>query len=192
MTDLSDLFATVQSAVHADGDHIIKCLLKTCEEMLLDRGCSRVCRAEDIHSQATDPLPKAVLSGHAEDGSGYEIFLCAEGDRVGVRYARAVLERPGDLQPVIVSVLGPTSFTRRECASIQFFTAKELCYNVTRHALVPKHTPISSTDMDASVLPKISKSDPVVRYYDWRCGTIVHIHRTFGGFEPYPYFRVVA
>ena len=194
MADVSKLFGTIQSAVHADGEHVIKCIMRTCEEMLQDRGCEVIRRVDDVLAKASDPVPKPVLRGLAADGSGgYAVFLCADGDRVGVRYARAVLEKNEEesLKPIIVSVMGPTFFTRKECDGIQFFTARELCFNVTKHALVPCHRAVANPGVDAALLPKLSITDPVVRYHDWPQGTIVHIRRVFGGHEPSTYFRVV-
>lgn len=160
--------------------------------MLRDRGCDVVRREEDVLTKASDPIPKPVLTGLTANG-GYSVFLCADGDRVAVKYARAVLEGRGgeSLKPIVVSVMGPTFFTRKECEDIQFFTARELCFNVTKHSLVPCHRAVDNPGVDSALLPKISVTDPVVRYYDWPRGTVVHIRRVFGGHEPSTYFRVV-
>ena len=75
---------------------------------------------------------------------------------------------------------------------MQFFCARDLAVNVTRHALVPRHERVARAPAAAEHLPRILESDRVVQYYGWGAGTIVRVWRCFGGHEPTPYFRVVA
>lgn len=87
--------------------------------------------------------------------------------------------------------------------NIQTFQAKELFYNITRHALVPHHEKVKS-DHDVQEIMKRyhiqSKtefpiyyiSDPVVKYYGWTPGTVVKIKRVLGGLkEPEIYYRMI-
>ena len=191
--------------------------MTTCEEMLRDRGCTRVERAADLApclAAATPPEPALRGRGGARD---FDVFLHGE-DRVGVKYARAVIEhcaaggrdarergrdegrdarergRDEGRDAIIVSVEGPTPFTRRECEGerVQFLCARDVVVNVTRHALVPRHERVPRGPVDAAHLPRILETDRVVQYYGWPPGTVVRVWRCFGGHEPIPYFRVVA
>lgn len=151
--------------------------------MLSDRGCARV----RVHVP-----PVGELGLLAEGDARVRVYLCTE-DRVGVKYARAVLDA-GAEQAVVVSIDGPTPFTRKECERIQFFTARDLCVNVTKHHLVPKHERVTGppAGIDAAHLPRLLDTDRVVQYYGWKVGSVVRIHRVFGGHEPITYYRVVV
>lgn len=185
-------YSRVHRAVHGDGHDVIERVLNTCEEMLRDRGCGSVNRVADV-GDVFDSVTPAV-SGWVDEEKGWDVFLLSE-ERVGVKVARAILEQLGkDRVAVIVSVDGPTPFTRRECEgkAVEFFTARELVVNVTHHALVPAHQIDTECTIAPELLPIVLESDPVVRYYAWPRGTRVRVMRCFGGHEPIPYVRIVA
>jgi DNA-directed RNA polymerase subunit H (RpoH/RPB5) len=173
--------------VNGDGAATLRAIVGTCEEMLRDRGCEEVEHADD------DDEHGLLLRGSRPD---VWVFLCAE-DRVGIKYARAVLERAAG-RAIVISIDGPTPFTRKECEAhpIQFFRAIDVCVNITRHCLVPRHARATEADLPpgvaAEALPRILDTDRVVQYYDWPCGTIVRIRRVFGGHEPIDYLRIVT
>lgn len=154
-----------------------------CEAMLRDRGCT------DVRADVRDPAKPVVTSRECD------VYVHAE-DRVGVKFARQVMERAreaGQELTVVVSVEGATPFTRKECGdAIQFFQARDLCVNVTRHELVPKHDVVDAEPHDPAHLPKMLSSDPVAQWYHWKAGTVVRVWRNFGGHEPVPYLRVVV
>jgi DNA-directed RNA polymerase subunit H (RpoH/RPB5) len=186
-------YGRVHRSVHGDGHDVLSRVAYTCEEMLRDRGCS-------ISERTALPLAAAVeagrplLRGIAPD---VDVYVHAE-ERVGVKAARAALEARthADVCVVIVSVEGPTPFTKRECEdkNVQFFVARELCVNVTRHALVPRHERVEAPPEGVALdkLPKMLESDKVAQYYRWPPGTCVRVWRRFGGHEGVPYFRVVV
>jgi DNA-directed RNA polymerase I, II, and III subunit RPABC1 len=75
-------------------------------------------------------------------------------------------------------------------ANIEVFELKELIFNISKHALVPKHTLISAareTEIDEILksvnvkskiqLPVILRTDPMSRYLDARPGDIIKILR---------------
>lgn len=191
-------FARIHQCMHADGRVLLERVLTTCSEMLADRGCVEVERMRSVdeclaQTEATSPAVRG--RGGPTD---VNVYVHGE-DRVGVKFARAVLEdaeRAGVPSVVVVSPEGATPFTLKECQGrhIQFWRAKDLCFNVTRHCLVPKHTPIDAPPKGVLVgeLPRMLDTDVVARYYDWSVDTVVRIERTFGGHEPIPYFRVVV
>ena len=161
--------------------------MTTCEEMLRDRGY-----AVETLAESDDDKPVMRGSAHATLPD-VDVYFHAE-ERVGVKFARAALEASPSC--IIVSVEGPTPFTRKECSDsrVEFFCARELVYNVTKHSLVPAHErlaePPDGTTRDT--LPKMLDGDPIVRYYGWPVGTVVRVWRCFGGNEPIPYVRVVV
>ena len=169
-------FASVHRSVHGDEHDVLGGILNTCEEMLVDRGCTNIVRS------APGTLSPAIVSDQTD------VHITEE--KVGVKFARQILEtgKPS----VVVSPEGATPFTKRECEGkpIQFLFARDVCVNVTKHHLVPKHEVVH--DVPGDNLPKLLSTDPVVQWYDWPVGTVVRVWRCFGGHEPLPYFRVVV
>lgn len=188
-------YGSIHKSVHGAGHDVVVRILTTCEQMLRDRGCADVQALRDARAcfDVEDTSP-AITGRGGTKGDDYDVYVHSE-ERVSVKAARAILERSDGVRAIVVSVEGPTPFTRRECDGqlIQFFTARELCVNVSRHSLVPKHEPLADgCGIDPKHLPKISSTDPIVQYYGWPMGTVVRVWRVFGGHEPIPYFRVVA
>lgn len=194
MEEFLGRLARIQQCVNGDGSQNLLSILKTCREMLRDRGF------DDVHEHELERDINGcglVLAGTCSNtGARLTVHICTE-DRVGVKFARSVLETSEEgVSNVIVSIDGPTPFTRKECQRVQFFTALELCKNVTRHCLVPAHTRIEADQLPGGMrvnnLPRILETDRVVQYYGWSCGTVVKIKRVMGGYEPINYFRVVS
>ena len=163
--------------------------------MLRDRGCETVVRAADPLAAIEAGTPPVVRGRGAK--ANVDVHVHTD-DKVGVKWARSVLDAREDegISVVVVSIDGPTPFTRKECEGkpIQFMLARDMCVNVTRHQLVPKHECVDAPPpgVSADELPKILESDPIVQYHDWPVGTVVRVVRRFGGHEPTPYFRVVS
>ena len=135
--------------------------------------------------------------GGAAGTADYDVFLHLE-KSVGVKWARQVLEAViEDRRVVLVSLDGPTPFTRKECAEsarVAFMLARDLCVCPTHHTLVPRHERVAAPPdgVDAHALPRMLDTDRIAQYYDWGPGTIVRVWRRFGGHEPVPYFRRVV
>lgn len=181
--------STLHRGFDADGRRILKRIVKTCHEMLTDRGCRTI-------SVSPDPAQSAVNGEAVLKGETVWVYFHHE-ERVGVKFVRALLEeseREG-VKVVCLSIDGPTPFTKKECDGklIQFLSMATMCNNVTKHFLVPKHVPLFEySKEDSANLPKIFDTDAVVQYYDWPVGTVVRVERVFGGHEPIPYLRVVC
>ena len=77
--------------------------------------------------------------------------------------------------------------------TIELFDEKTLRYNITKHRLVPQHTPLTKTEsMEfrkkyGVKLPVILKSDPIAHFYNFQKGDIIRIDRPDG----YVSFRIV-
>ena len=177
---------TLHHSLHNDGAHMLERILTTAETMLADRGCAGVTRTAHALQTIEEGLP--VLSSAEQD-----LYVHVE-DKVGVKFARCVLER--GRKAVIVSVDGPTTFTKKECEgrAVQFMRARTLLENVTRHCLVPAHERITSLPdgLEPAQLPKLLDTAPIAQYHAWPVGTLVRITRVFGGHQPTPFYRVVA
>lgn len=145
----------------------------------------------DIFSNMEDTLP--CIKGCGE--CTIDVYFHKE-ERVGVKFLRTIVDNSQSDQSVIISLEGPTTFTKREAedTSVQFFTFRELFTNVAKHSVVPKHerVPADSIPWSANELPKISIADPIVKYYNFPIGTVIKITRVLGAHEPHTYYRVVA
>lgn len=191
MEDFLERLARIQQCINGDGTRNLRNMLKTCAEMLHDRGF------ETSSQRSLEDEGNAlglVMVGERPDEERIRVHICME-DRVGVKFARAVLE-VDDSSAIVISIDGPTPFTRKECGTVQFFNAIELCRNVTHHCLVPKHDRIEANELPNGIqvdrLPRLLDSDRIVQYYAWPCGSVIKIKRIFGGYEPITYFRLVV
>ena len=155
--------------------------------MLLDRGHEEV-------EMDPDPFQTALDEREAVSGRGVRVFFRMD-DKVGVKTVRTIMESATEgVKTIIVSVEGPTPFTRKEWSKrVQFLTYSQLTVNITKHALVPRHELCAQPPTaDVHKYPKILDTDPVCQWYDFPVGSLVKITRVFGGAEPHSYFRVVT
>ena len=185
-----NVLGRVHRAIQEDGKSILDRILQTAEQMFEDRGYSDIQVEADPVARADAAVPKHVIEARHADGN-VNLFVCNE-ERVGVKYVRQIMEHMEEgAKVIIVSLGGPTPFTKNAAnLQIQFFLASEMCQNVTKHKLVPKHELVDFTQKDQlACLPHILSTDPVVRYHDWPCGTVVKIRRVFGGHESVPFFQ---
>jgi DNA-directed RNA polymerase I, II, and III subunit RPABC1 len=83
----------------------------------------------------------------------------------------------------------------------EFFTPLELLINITEHKLVPRHRPLRLQEKDELLkrygisetqLPRILRSDPVVRYLGVDAGTILEITRKSETSGRYVTYRLVC
>ena len=93
-------------------------------------------------------------------------------------YVHVCIERTGYLVPVPLlahDFRAQNGATRR----IEIFREDELVLNITKHVLVPTHTPLTSEQKRAVLrrykitemqLPRLKVGDPVARYYGLRPG----------------------
>lgn len=187
----------VHESVHGDGLGVLSRVITTCKQMLADRGCSNIQCPDDINKAIESGSVPTVRGIHA-NGKKTDVYIHVE-DKVGIKFARSVIESYAaeeDVSIVVISLEGPTPFTRKECENknMQFMLVKDVCVNKTRHQLVPKHVKVDRPPHGITVdnLPKIMDTDPIVQYYDFPKGTILKVERVFGGHEIVPYFRVVT
>lgn len=181
-------------ATHVDDDIIMR-VVRTVVDMLRDRGCDEVVAPQTVEEvEATALAEESVIVG----GPSPAVRVVFVGDdRVSVKTMRSVMESNAHDRTIFVSFDGPTAFAKREAVqawgtSVQFFRYRELVYNVTKHALVPKHEKDEGDHPDASFYPHILVTDPVCQYHDFQVGDVVRISRFRGSVRPFSYFRTVV
>lgn len=200
---MEDLLSTIGKLNNTSRQRTFEVLnntINTIKEMLLDRGCiiSFSCNTmQDIQRCMVDG--KKVISAYRSDKTT-DVFFHNE-ERVGVKQIRAWIENMECDSIIVVSLEGPTAFTRKEVennrSSVQFFSYRDLCVNITRHCLVPQHTKVNLSDIPIHIkdpnveLPILFSNDKIVQYYDFRIGDIIRITRTFGVQEPVYFWRIV-
>ena len=184
---------------------ILERVIKTCVQMLQDRNLevSNECRT------ISDVVYKMQENEHilvGTDQTRTSLIFFHNEERVGVKQMRLWSEEHSDADIIIVSLDGPTAFTKKEADnspnnSIQFFTFKNLCVNITLHAIVPKHEKLSNEEAENiklqystcdAKLPKLYKSDPICQYYNFEVGSLIKITRTIGYPEPVFFYRLVC
>lgn len=185
----------MHASVQGDGRAFLTRILNTLHEMLQDRGMQKIVHVENVEA-AIENGSVPVIEGYDSNEGVTRVFVHPE-ERVSVKSARAIIQTYGEKDDlVIVSVEGPTTFTKKECddKNVQFLLAKDVCVNKSRHHLVPKHVRVPCPPPHTTVesLPKILDTDPIVQYYNFPKGSILKIERVFGGHETVTYFRVVV
>lgn len=204
MENILNKIGQINSSATARYNVVLERVLKTSIEMLKDRGYSLVndCRTiGDITYKMQENEP--VLFGESVGKPEVVLFFHNE-ERIGVKQLRVWNEAYPDKQIIIVSLEGPTAFTRKEADSnypnIQFFLFQQLCVNITKHALVPKHECLDLTERSNIKVrvfndedwPKLYTNDPIAQYYNYKPGDLIKITRTVGYPEPVYFYRFVC
>ena len=190
MDSIVEKIGSIHSTCLIDGEKVLETILKNCEQMLLDRGCKRVEKCSNIVKCMENNTP--VLKGR--NCKKIDVYFYNE-ERVGVKILRTLLDESTMDKIIILSLEGPTTFTKKEAENlpVQFFLYKDLFVNITKHEIVPKHElctdnlPYSNEE-----LPKIFVSDPIIQYYDFPIGSVIKISRTLGAHEPSIYYRLIV
>ena len=198
--DLLRRLGKLNNTAQNSTEQVLVSTLTTVIEMLHDRGYTNVQACQSIDEITTNMSEgRHVVSG----GGSRSLHVFFHNDeRVGVKQLRAWVEASLADNIIVVSLEGPTAFTRREaettCPQVQFFTFRELCVNITRHVLVPKHEkvldvaemPVALSESMAE-LPVLWTSDKVAQYYAFEVNDVIRITRTAGVQEPLLYWRIV-
>lgn len=190
MESLLGKIGSIHSTCIVDGEKVLRDILNNCETMLFDRGCKEVEKTENLLETMEQNEP--VLRGR--NGKNIDVFFYTE-ERVGVKFLRNVVDNTMIDKTIILSLDGPTTFTKKESEQlpIQFFTFKDLSVNITTHKIVPKHELCDDNlQWSNEELPKLYSWDPIVQYYDFPVGSIIKIYRTIGSGEPQIYYRLIC
>ena len=124
----------------------------------------------------------------------------------GVKEVRMAMEHCNDHKTILIFSRPLTTFASREIEQnprkdIEIWMESEFMFNPTKHFLCPKHEIMSSASkkeflesrkIEASLLPKMSVNDPIMKYYGARKGNLIRITRPNpGGFTYYAYRLVI-
>ena len=204
MDEILNKIGQINNTSTASYNVILERVIRTVVEMLKDRGysVSNDCRTVgDITYKMQEN--DIIVFGEQENKPNIVVYFHNE-ERIGVKQLREWNESFSDSDIIIVSLEGPTAFTKKEVdqhyPNVQFFLYENLCINITKHHLVPRHEKIQPEDIKKLNIkvknneewPKIYVSDPVVQYYDFKPGDLIRITRTIGYPEPIYYYRLVC
>jgi len=169
-------------------------------EMLSDRGYLNIESKEDLCIIARNNQDKRI------------IVYFVESVKVSVKKMKSIKDMIqndhfGFHALILVYKSTITSFAKQFITTdvdgllVQVFSEKELCFNITKHKLVPKHELMTDTEKHDTLseyktklknYPNILCNDPVSKYYGFVPGNLIKITRkspTVGTFVSY---RVVV
>lgn len=202
MEILLNKIGQLNNTASSNCNSVLERVITTCVEMLKDRGynVSNDCRTVgDITYKIQENDP--ILIG--ENGTDSVIVYFHNEERIGVKQLRIWSEENIGSKLVIVSLEGPTAFTKKEAdqnyPNVQFFTFQNLSVNITKHALVPKHEKITYESIkhlyavkSTEEWPKLYTTDVISQYYNYKEGDLIRVTRTLGYPEPVYYYRLVC
>lgn len=196
------------------GPQLLTMVHNTALEMMQDRGFTVVesCASQEQLMQCIDRV-KPLLRARRPHGDDNEattesvkpwcyVFLDAD-ERTCVKLVRTLREDHADASLCMINCDGATHFTKREfaaCDDVEFWQVHELLFNPTSHALVPRHSALTSDEVETmqrqrcitpTQWPAILLTDIIVRWHRFPKGTVVRIERTGLGHERCDYFRKV-
>ena len=191
------------------GDELLHMCYTHVREMLQEDRGLRVVSACDDRDALCSRIDRgeAVLVAEGEDETVVHVFFDAADERTGIKLLRSLRDAHGaDARLLIVSLGGPTPFVKKEAAAAaggptEFWVARQLLSNPTRHRLVPTHTRLTTAEADSlakqrilqpHMWPTISASDIVVRWHGFPTGSILRIDRSGLSHEAGAYYRRVV
>ena len=178
-------------------------VLRTCEEMLADRGYAQL--------QTTRDSPVTAICGLSADGACHLTAYDVAVDKFGIQMARSYVSGiPSavegvpvrDAVLVVYGTVTPSAKSHLRSCAVQVFDGNSLSINITKHSLVPRHELMSAEDVAVLLkswrirkdqLACLQASDPVSLYYRFRAGDVVKISRRGNGYQqPSVFYRRVV
>lgn len=180
-------------------ENVLLSTLKTTIEMLQNRGYNSIQACQSI-DEVVENMTEGRCIIYGNGRRTIQVFFHNE-DRVGVKQLRTWVETTPADNVIIISLEGPTAFTRREAEQtypqVQFFLFRDLCVNITKHVLVPLHEKVMASELPFELssarteVPSLYSTDRVAQYYAFQVGDIIRITRTAGVQEPVFYYRIL-
>jgi DNA-directed RNA polymerase subunit H (RpoH/RPB5) len=145
-----------------------------------------------------------VLINTNKNGARMGCFIDRLLGKLGVVEVRSINTRIDSLNLACAVIVSHSPVTVAAAKLLSNTTivmqASALTHNYTQHAMVPKHERVADPEklmkrmhLRKEQLPKISCLDPIVQWYGWQSGTVIKIHRVYGGvMEPSEYYRLVC
>jgi DNA-directed RNA polymerase subunit H (RpoH/RPB5) len=174
--------------------------MRVLEDMLIDRGYHRI----KLALTGTDPCCLCVATDARQEC--LRVYITEE-TKVGVKTLRKLKDecrRTKCDRLLLLCPSGLTPFAAKELSAeesgphLEVFKKNELAFNVTRHSLVPAHTPLSQGEkrklcarlnFKPANFPKIKETDPVIKYHGLPPGTM---ERYMGTLEGETSYRIVV
>lgn len=176
--------------------------LSTVFEMLFDRGytfeADKYPRDKIIQKKINSEFIDIIFESLTKD----KILLhIAQESKVGISTIKSLVDHLQELQINHVIILlsdSITAFANKVIQDLQssdlydpklifeVFYEKELYFNITKHTLVPIHRLLTIAEkkkifknyhLSSFQLPKLAKSDPISRYFNFSKGDIIEISR---------------
>lgn len=199
----------------------------TCTEMAQDRGYDLATEGasntlEDFRARYQKTIGEkriidrdamAINCVHRETGDSMCIFFCGD-DTLTADIAKKyndMATQIGAKRLIIVYANKIAAMTRKtieannrsEMATVkvQLFHEDDVVVNITKHELVPKHTPLSDSEvkevleahsLKIQMLPRMLSTDPVALYFGLERGRVVKISRKSESAGVYVTYRQVV
>ena len=152
--------------------------------------------------QHTDPMVEPVMTRFDfDDGhfSAKQLKLClASLESKDIHHAILIVA-DGSMTPMIMKNVEKVKTSNN--VNLELFEQREVLINITEHELVPKHVPLNDEgkkqlleryQVTESQIPRILKTDPVIRYLGVDVGTVVEITRNSETAGRYITYRLVC
>lgn len=167
-------------------DDLKKQAIIVLNEMLIDRGYTIIYNDQNL-SKNENYVIKA--------SKGNDCILCFINDEEkvniqGIKERIPILNKENANKCIIVYRLSVTSTAKKSIEAqehdIELFAIHELQLNITRHRLVPRHCRVTAEEKEEldknfkGKLPFILSIDPVSKYYAFKKGEYIRIHRKDG------------
>jgi DNA-directed RNA polymerase subunit H (RpoH/RPB5) len=161
-------------------------------------------------------IEKFEDDGYKMERSGQELLGSTEDEKIivkvvtgeksiGVAIIRALLKRGekdqvNEIHLVSDSPLTPQAKKMVAEHGIRYLSMKNVLIDMTQHHLVPKHEIVSQDDreqllkdlgVEASQLPKIRRSDPIVKLLNGKPGDVLRIQRQSPTAGTSIYYRLI-
>lgn len=154
---------------------------KTCIEMIDARKYVLVAEDDD-EIQALNSDSEVVVFKFVKDikiGIDYVKCLMKDMDEDGVRHMILI-------HNTSVTFSAKDAFNMAPNMEFEFFLFSELQYNITKHRFVPKHIKLDIEEgrkikeIYSHKIQAILKTEPISRFYGFKKGDIIEIHRDDG------------
>ena len=86
---------------------------------------------------------------------------------------------------ITVTPVASKVINNEQIIDIEVFHSSALMFNITKHKLVPKHEKVEGSpclfiQKNIDNLPIILKTDPIVKFYNFKLNDIIRVYRTDG------------
>ena len=185
------------------GDTVVSVVYNHVSEMLADRGLSVVHACSNLKEiKESIECFNPVMRGESEECTVSVLF--DKDEKTAIKTMRTLLDENPSMAFLIVSADGGTPWCKKECpvtTMLQYWSAKDLMTNPTRHRIVPKHRCLEDEEVRKVLseysctldqLPGMLVTDRIARHYNFGKGDVIEIKRHGFSHEETKYYRRVV